>query len=154
MMIDHWNGSVEIGVTGIRPDEITMASTATDLDQDTVMISGSTLMHNGTTVRNDMPFDLDTLGAGARIGVMRNGDAIHFYVNGCDQGVAYELRFVRHSNMYAVVDLYGQCAQVSITAERMGGGGGECRAPYAMSENSQSFQATSVIQPMMEAKHR
>lgn len=149
MMIDHWNGSVEIGVTGNRPDEISMASTATDLDQDTVMISGSTLMHNGTTVRNDMPFDLDTLGAGSRIGVMRIGDSIHFYVNGCDQGVAYELQFFRHSSMYAVVDLYGQCAQVSITAER-----GECRAPYAMSENSQSFQATSVIQPMMEAKHR
>lgn len=211
-MIDHWNGSVEIGVTGVRPDEITMASTATDLDQDTVMISGSTLMHNGTTVRNDMPFDLDALGTGARIGVTRVGDAVHFFVNGCDQGVEYECRI---ANMHAVVDLYGQCAQVSITsaalasssaaaaaaavavtmgtasagsviggsggadrcltmlgtehgvasslpigieepAHVVGGGGAAAaaRAPYAMSENSQSFQATSVIQPMMEAKHR
>lgn len=216
-MIDHWNGSVEIGVTGVRPDEITMASTATDLDQDTVMISGSTLMHNGTTVRNDMPFDLDALGTGARIGVMRVADAVHFFVNGCDQGVEYECRI---ANMHAVVDLYGQCAQVSITsaaiassaaavaaaaaaagaqaataavaaaasAALLGGGSDRCaqllgaeqaavaalaalgvtdagdaggigeaataRAPYAMSENSQSFQATSVIQPMMEAKHR
>lgn len=189
-MIDHWNGSVEIGVTGVRPDEITMASTATDLDQDTVMISGSTLMHNGTTVRNDMPFDLDALGAGSRIGVMRVGDAVHFYVNGIDQGVEYECSI---ANMHAVVDLYGQCAQVSITpasgggatttAQPMDGGlesggvevpttfarldeagvvdemvasvvGAGPRAPYAMSENSQSFQATSVIQPMMEARHR
>lgn len=194
-MIDHWNGSVEIGVTGVRPDEITMASTATDLDQDTVMISGSTLMHNGTTVRNDMPFDLDALGSGARIGVMRVGDAVHFLVNGRDQGVEYECQI---ANMHAVVDLYGQCAQVSITAASAAGAGagavaaaaaggvgcaprtageldvgglavgcvgadgvasgvgvqGGARAPYAMSENSQSFQATSVIQPMMEAKHR
>lgn len=145
-MIDHWNGSVEIGVTGIRPDEITMASTATDLEQDTVMVSGSTLMHNGTTIRNDMPFDLDTLTAGSRIGVMRNGEAIHFFVNGIDKGVAYECQI---PNMHAVVDLYGQCAQVSITSSQQ-----DIRAPYATSENSQSFQATSVIQPMMEAKHR
>ncbi|XP_037052050.1 neuralized-like protein 4 isoform X2 [Bradysia coprophila] len=145
-MIDHWNGSVEIGLTGIRPDEITMASTATDLEQDTIMMSGSTLMYNGVLVRHDMPFDLDSLTTGSRIGVMKNGHNIHFFVNGEDQGPAYECPI---QNMHAVVDLYGQCAQVSITS------GADIRAPYATSENSQSLQATSVIQPMLiESKHR
>lgn len=96
-MIDHWNGSVEIGVTGTLPDEISFAS-ATDLEQDTVMVSGQTLIHNGRTVRNDMSFNLDNLTSGSKVGVMRNGDAIHFFVNGIDQGPAYDCPI---QNMYA-----------------------------------------------------
>lgn len=83
-MIDHWNGSIEIGVTGVRPDDISFAS-STDLEQDTVMVSGQTLIHNGRTVRNDMPFNLDNLSSGSKVGVMRNGDTIHFFINGVDQ---------------------------------------------------------------------
>lgn len=177
-MIDHWNGSVEIGVSGMRPDEISFAS-ATDLEQDTVMVSGQTLIHNGRTVRNDMPFNLDNLTSGSKVGVMRNGDAIHFFINGIDQGHAYDCPI---QNMYAgtelveqlsrfcfvlklkiqplmitiffvcfvVIDLYGQCAQVSIVNSMQS----STRAPYAISENSQSIQATSVIAPLTEVKHR
>ena len=147
VVVEHWNGSIEIGVTGIRPDELTLPSTATDLDHDTIMISGTTLMYNGVTVRNDLPFDLDTLTSGCRIGVMRNNENIHFFINGVDQGPAHECKV---QNVYAVIDLYGQCAQVTITTPQS-----DIRAPYATSENSQSLQATSVIQPALEAnKHR
>ncbi|XP_062535217.1 neuralized-like protein 4 [Armigeres subalbatus] len=145
-VVDQWNGSIEIGVTGIRPDELSLPSTATDLEHDTIMISGTTLMGNGVTIRNDLPFDLDTLTAGSRVGVMRNADNIHFFINGVDQGPYYECKA---PNLYAVIDLYGQCAQVSITTPQP-----DIRAPYAISENSQSLQATSVIQPALEAKHR
>ncbi|GAB0091056.1 neuralized E3 ubiquitin protein ligase 4 [Sergentomyia squamirostris] len=146
-MIDHWTGSIEIGVTGARPDEVTLPSTATDLSHDTLMFSGSSLIFNGVIVRNGLiSFDLDTLTTGSKIGVMRSGDFIHFVIDGVDQGPAYELRT---PNLYAVIDLYGQCAQVSITTPQL-----DIRAPYATSENSQSLQATSVIQPALEAKHR
>lgn len=170
-MVDHWNGSIEIGITGVRPDELTLPSTATDLGHETIMCSGTTLMFNGVTVRNDLPFDLDSLVSGSRVGVIRNADFIHFYINGIDNGPAYECK---NPNMYAVVDLYGQCAQVikeffclqdfvkysdhffmfnslkvSIVNSQI-----EMRAPYATSENSVSLQATSVIQPALETKHR
>lgn len=145
-VVDHWNGSIEIGVTGTKPDELSLPSTATDLDHDTIMISGTTLMHNGITIKNDLPFDLDDLTSNSKIGVMRNGDTIHFFINGVDQGPSYECKV---ANLYAVIDLYGQCAQVTITTPQS-----DIKAPYATSENSASLQATSVIQPALEAKHR
>lgn len=83
-MIDHWNGSIEIGVTGIRPDDIAFTS-ATDFEQDTVIVSGQTLIQNGRTIRTDMPFNLDGLSSGSKVGVMRNGDTIYYFINGVDQ---------------------------------------------------------------------
>ncbi|CAD7080305.1 unnamed protein product [Hermetia illucens] len=145
-MVFHWSGNIEIGVTGVRPDEIQLEANATDLQYETIILCGSIVFHNRQTICNNIPFDLDTLTTGARVGVMRNGDFIHFFIDGVDQGPACECRF---QNVYAVVDLYGQCAQVSLTLSQP-----DLRAPYATSENSQSFQATSVIQPTIETKHR
>lgn len=142
-VVEHWNGSIEIGVTGVRPEDLTLPSTATDLDNNTIMASGTTLMFNGVTVRNDLPFDLDNCKTGCRIGVMRNGNNIHFFLNGVDQGPAHECRA---QNIYAVIDLYGQCSQVSLCI-------GSNVAPYATSENSQSLQMTSIIQPAADIKH-
>lgn len=142
-VVEHWNGSIEIGVTGVRPEDLTLPSTATDLDNNTIMASGTTLMFNGVTVRNDLPFDLDNCKTSCRIGVMRNGNNIHFFLNGVDQGAAHECRA---QNIYAVIDLYGQCSQVSLCI-------GSNVAPYATSENSQSLQMTSIIQPAADIKH-
>jgi neuralized-like protein 4 len=144
-VVCHWNGSIEIGVTGVRPEDLTLPSTATDLDNNTIMASGTTLMFNGVTVRNDLPFDLDNCKTGCRIGVMRNGNNIHFFLNGVDQGPAHECR---SQNIYAVIDLYGQCSQVSLIMSS-----GTNVAPYATSENSQSLQMTSIIQPAADIKH-
>lgn len=106
--------------------------------------SGTAIMQDGNTMRNNYGCDLDALGTGARIGMMRTskGD-LHYFINGQDQGaacsglppgkgdysVAFNLppsgwptlgcrgsdSFLSYPDVYAVVDLYGQCVQVSIT---------------------------------------
>ncbi|KAJ8320876.1 hypothetical protein KUTeg_002463 [Tegillarca granosa] len=76
--------------------------------------SGSAIMQDGCTIRNGYPLDLDLVTVGCRIGMMRCSDgSLHYYYNGQDQGIA--CTDLPHG-VYAVVDLYGQCAQVSITS--------------------------------------
>uniref|UniRef100_W8BLA2 Neuralized-like protein 4 n=1 Tax=Ceratitis capitata TaxID=7213 RepID=W8BLA2_CERCA len=147
-MVRHWSGNIEIGVTGTRPEDIQLAANATDLDaNDMIILCGSMIFQNRKTIRSNTTVDLDTLSAGTRVGVMRNGDYVHFFIDGVDQGPACECRM---PSVWAVIDLYGQCAQVTLTQVQP-----DIRAPYATSENSQSCQATSVIQPATsEMKHR
>ncbi|XP_074025291.1 neuralized E3 ubiquitin protein ligase 4 [Leptinotarsa decemlineata] len=149
-VVDRWSGSIELGVTAVRPDDIDLPSTATDLCRDTWMLSGSSIMINGKTIKNNYNFDLDSLTSGVKLGVMRSADkSLEFYKNGVPQGVAC---VVPHASIYAVVDLYGQCAQVSIP----------CASPVAAlastgiemshrSDTSASPQATSVVQPPVES---
>lgn len=146
-VVRHWSGNIEIGVTGSRPEDIQLAANATEMDaNDTIILCGPMIFHNRKKLRSNVLVDLDTLGTGARVGVMRNGDFIHFFIDGVDQGPACECR---SPNVWGVIDLYGQCAQVSLTQTQA------TVAPYATSENSQSCQATSVIQPTtLETKHR
>lgn len=149
MVTSHWKDSISIGVIGVRPEELTLPRTATGLHQDAILVSGNALLLNGITVRKDfLPFHLDSLGVGTRLGVQLNGDFVHFLVDGVDFGPAFECKV---QTVYAVVDLYGQCSKVNVLPFGGGGGvGGEMtssRAPYATSENSQSIQAVSVINP-------
>ncbi|GAB6019762.1 Neuralized-like protein 4 [Chamberlinius hualienensis] len=116
--VERWSGSLEAGVTTIRPEDLVFPSTMTDIDYDTWMLSGSSVMQDGTTVRNGYKCDLDGLPAGTRIGMMRCPDAtLHYFINGEDMGVAC---FDIPPYVYAVIDLYGQCAQVSIVYSSSG----------------------------------
>ncbi|XP_064900256.1 neuralized-like protein 4 [Columba livia] len=112
-MVDRWSGSIEAGVTAIRPEELEFPNTMTDIDYDTWMLSGTAIMQDGNTMRNNYGCDLDALGTGSRIGMMRTarGD-LRYFINGSDQGVACS---GLPPEVYAVVDLYGQCVQVSLT---------------------------------------
>ena len=57
-----------------------------------------------------------------KIGMMRHFDgSLHYTINGEDQGVACENI---PANVYAVIDLYGQCAQVSVVHHLGLGSGG------------------------------
>jgi len=95
----------------IRPDELEFPSTMTDIDHDTWMLSGSTVMRDGVTLRNNYSCDLDKLIEGNRIGMMRCSDSsLHYFLDGVDQGPACT---GLPPNVYPVIDLYGQCAQVS-----------------------------------------
>lgn len=51
--------------------------------------SGTAIMQDGNTMRNNYGCDLDSLTTGSRIGMMRTakGD-LHYFINGVDQGVA------------------------------------------------------------------
>ncbi|CAH2003990.1 unnamed protein product [Acanthoscelides obtectus] len=115
-IVDRWSGCIELGVTAVRPDDIDLPSTATDLCRDTWMLSGSSVMVNGKTVKNNYALDLDAVRAGTRIGVARNATdrSLEFYRDGVPQGVACYVPPHQAPNLYAVVDLYGQCAQVSV----------------------------------------
>ncbi|XP_031830044.2 neuralized E3 ubiquitin protein ligase 4 [Nomia melanderi] len=140
-MVDRWTGAIEAGLTLIRPDELVFPSTMTDIDHDTWMLSGSNVMRDGVTVRNNYACDLDKVVEGNRIGMMRCSDgSLHYYLDGVDQGSACT---GLPPHVYPVIDLYGQCVQVTIVLP-------ERRDPitqqYLPSENSISQQPTSVIQ--------
>ncbi|XP_050683838.1 neuralized-like protein 4 isoform X2 [Leptidea sinapis] len=114
-ILDCWIGSLDIGVTAIRPEDMDAEGVevaATDLECDTYMLSGSTLMKDGVPERSGYPLDLEQLTVGSRVGIMWHADkSIHFYLDGMDMGVAW---YVPHLNIYAVIDLYAQCTQVTI----------------------------------------
>ncbi|KAM6949638.1 neuralized-like protein 4 isoform 1-T1 [Aplochiton taeniatus] len=120
-MVDRWSGSIEAGkikagVTAIRPEELEFPNTMTDIDYDTWMLSGTAIMQDGNTMRNNYGCDLDSLTTGSRIGMMRSASGdLHYYINGVDQGVACT-GLPPCKEVYAVIDLYGQCVQVSITS--------------------------------------
>ena len=107
-----WAGSIEIGVTTQRPEDLDFPATMTNIRSGTWMMTGNGVMHNGITILDDYGTSLDRLSSGDRVGVVRKANGVlHFYVNGEDQGPASG-----HipSTVYGVVDLYGQAAQVSI----------------------------------------
>ena len=49
-VVDRWSGSLEAGVTAIPPEKIDFPSTMTDIEYDTWMLSGTSVMMNGVTV--------------------------------------------------------------------------------------------------------
>ena len=50
-MVERWSGSIEAGVTLIRPEDLDFPNTMTDIDYDTWMLSGSSVMRDGQTIR-------------------------------------------------------------------------------------------------------
>lgn len=87
----------------------------------TWVMSGIDVRQDGLCLVEFYGTDLETLNERDRVGVMRtSNDELVFYVNGEPQGVA-------GTNMpkivYALVDLYGRCVQVSICPTDLGGCG-------------------------------
>ena len=77
------------GVTTIPPDQLQFPCTMTDLDNGTWMVSGSSVLQNGTTTKSGYACDLDKLEEGSRLGLMRKSDgSLHFFINQQDCGVA------------------------------------------------------------------
>lgn len=75
-------------------------------------MSGTSILEDGKSYLEDYGHDLDELSEGDSVGVMRSSNGeLHFFVNGIDQGVS-----AHHvtGTVYAVIDMYGKCAQVTI----------------------------------------
>ena len=77
------------GVTTVSPDQLKFPHTMTDLVSGAWMVSGSSVLQNGSTSMNGYACDLDKLEEGSRLGIMRKSSgSLHFFVNGQDCGVA------------------------------------------------------------------
>ncbi|QQP38924.1 Uncharacterized protein FKW44_019642, partial [Caligus rogercresseyi] len=152
-VVERWSGSIEVGVSLIRPEDLDFPNTMTDIHYDTWMLSGSALMQDGQTVRNGYCVDLDSLGVGSRLGMMRTSEGSLLYtINGFDQGLACESV---PQGVFAVIDLYGQCAQVSIVPQSNTCGipPGNSVAP-AMEEEAAAASNTTLVSPLLPDKHK
>ncbi|KAG0729695.1 Neuralized-like protein 4 [Chionoecetes opilio] len=112
--LNTWSGSIELGVTVCNPDVIDIPITATDLRGGTWIMLGQGVLRDGRSLHEAYGCDLDKLVEGDRVGVMRTSQGdLKFFVNGDCQGVAAANL---PQMLYAVVDMYGKCAQVTVTA--------------------------------------
>ena len=50
-MVERWSGSIEAGVTLIRPEDLDFPNTMTEIDDVTWMLSGSRVVTDGQTIR-------------------------------------------------------------------------------------------------------
>ena len=111
--VSQWSGSLEIGVTATDPSSTALPPSATGLRASTWLLSGCSVLRDGRTLTENYGRDLDLLREGERVGVMRTAaGALHFYVNGVELGAAVDSGVPE--GVYAVVDLYGKCAQVTV----------------------------------------
>ena len=102
-------------MTTCDPDNLEFPTSATGFREGTWVLSGCSVMRDGHTVVEEYGQDLDQLSEGDRVGVLRTaGGTLHLYVNGVDQGPAAT---GIPSRVWAVVDMYGKCAQVTVVED-------------------------------------
>lgn len=110
--IGNWSGSWAIGVTCGDPGCMEIPSSSAGLKNGSWIMSGMSVLRDGSSFLDDYGRDLDELKEGDRVGVQRTvTGSLHFFVNGADLGVAATNI---PQTVYAVIDLYGRCAEISI----------------------------------------
>ena len=91
-------------------------TSATGFTSGTWIVSGNAVMKDGRTLLDSYGWDLDRAMEEDRVGVLKTADGVmHVYFNGEDQGAA---AMNLPSKVWAVFDMYGKCAQVSIVDDR------------------------------------
>ncbi len=116
--VNSWSGSIEIGVTACDPNSLDapLPSSATELRKGSWIMSGNSVLRDGRSIHENYgAVDLDKLEEADRVGVLRttHGDLV-FFVNGVSQSVAAS---GLPETVWAVVDLYGKCAQVTLMTD-------------------------------------
>lgn len=81
------------------------------MDFSSLLESSLHTLHSLCQVQTNYGPDLNSLPLGTKVGVsVDSSNCLHLHINGVDQGVAAQ---GIPSTCHAVVDLYGQCYQVS-----------------------------------------
>ena len=120
-----WSGNIKIGVARftsgyiIQPELVPVRSTEASGH---CVWSSKTLYNrlrsnrNGDLKREYGSIDLDSLREGDRLGLRLSYDGkLTFFVNGESQGLAAQGIYENGYDVYAVVDLYGNCRAIAIT---------------------------------------
>lgn len=112
--MNSWSGSIEIGVTALDPAALDFPSSATGLKGGSWIVSGCSVLRDGRSVLEEYGRDLDQLAEGDRVGIQRNSRGeLHLWINGQDCGTAAS---GLPPKLWAVVDLYGKCTQVTVVS--------------------------------------
>lgn len=112
--MNSWSGSIEIGVTALDPAALDFPSSATGLKGGSWIVSGCSVLRDGRSVLEEYGRDLDQLAEGDRVGIQRSSRGeLHLWVNGQDCGAAAS---GLPPKLWAVVDLYGKCTQVTVVS--------------------------------------
>lgn len=112
--VNSWSGSIEIGVTALDPSALDFPSSATGLKGGSWIVSGCSVLRDGRSVLEEYGRDLDQLAEGDRVGIQRSSRGeLHLWVNGQDCGAAAS---GLPPKLWAVVDLYGKCTQVTVVS--------------------------------------
>ncbi|XP_077301800.1 neuralized E3 ubiquitin protein ligase 4 [Arctopsyche grandis] len=134
-ILDLCDSCIAFGVTAACPSEIAVPSTFKNITQDTYILHGRTLIHNGCYMSDKYSLNLQNISVNSRVGVMRHADrSVHFYLDGMDQGKAWD---VYNLNIYAVIDMSGQCSEVCMSPPKSRGFSGN-------SDNSLNMPTTGL----------
>lgn len=80
------------------------------------VMSGDSILKDGNLLLESYGIDLDKMNVSDRLGVMRTAaDQLVFHINGEPQGVAAT---GLPKTVFALVNLYGKCVQVSMYPDR------------------------------------
>lgn len=101
-------------------------------------MAGISILKDGCSLVEAYGIDLDKLKEGDRVGVMRTSQSdLIFYINGESQGIAANNI---PNPVYALVNLYGKCVQVSMYPPMM-----EQQVMHHISYYIESFQSVCQI---------
>ena len=107
-----WSSCVAVGVTTCDPISFVFPQLNIASQKDAWSMRGCSIFINGKTTIKAYGQNLEQLSVGDRVGVKRtSAGALHFYVNGVDQGCADSML---PSRVWAVVDIYSRCVQISV----------------------------------------
>ena len=111
----RWTGSLMIGVTGQRPEKVSSPMNALAMKRQTWVVCGNAVHHCGLKIRGDLTFNLNQLQSGQSVGVyLSESGHLHVLIDGQDQGAVASVGTT--VSLYAVIDLYGKCTEVSIVS--------------------------------------